>query len=107
LLPIRFKRGDANQDGTADITDAIVMLGFQFLGNVSVFCHEAHDVDDSDAIDVTDPILLLTHLFIGSFTPAPPYNECGFDNTGRPDSLVCEGLGRGGCDIQIPCVERQ
>ena len=106
LLPIRFKRGDSNQDGIADISDVIHMLRFQFFGDVPVFCDEALDVDDTDSIDVTDPILLLVHLFLGGAPPAPPYTECGFDNTGAvQDGLECLGLGRGGCEVRVPCNE--
>ena len=107
LMPIRFRRGDANQDGTTDMTDAIHSLSYQFLGNLAVFCDEALDVNDNDKIDISDPLILLQHLFLGTPAPPPPFEECGFDNTGEgADTLTCEGFGRGGCDIAVPCVQR-
>lgn len=68
-----FIRGDCNQSLDVDISDAIHILSFLFLGEKEVNCKAACDVDNSAAIDITDAITLLTYLFIGGDPPAPPY----------------------------------
>lgn len=80
--PPRFHRGDADGDGTADITDAIFTLGFLFLGTSGPSCAEAADADNNVSIEITDAIYLLWYLFLGGPPPAPPgppAEPCGAD----------------------------
>ncbi|MBI4584720.1 MAG: hypothetical protein HY717_11960 [Planctomycetes bacterium] len=84
----RFQRGEINGDGAADISDAIGILEFLFLGTSEVSCRDAADVDDSGEVDVTDPIRLLGHLFLGVPEPPPPFRACGADPTWA-DGLSC------------------
>jgi hypothetical protein len=83
-----FRRGDTNDDDTADITDAIFILGYLFLGGPTPSCLDAADSNDDGAIDVTDAIALLGHLFLGSGILPEPFGACGVDPTG--DALECE-----------------
>jgi hypothetical protein len=83
-----FRRGDANGDGKADISDAITILGYLFLGSSgSVTCQKSADIDDGGKVDISDPIQLLNFLFLSGRAPAPPYGACGPDPTA--DSLEC------------------
>ncbi|MBI4583199.1 MAG: hypothetical protein HY717_04170 [Planctomycetes bacterium] len=82
----RFTRGDVNADGGADLTDAIEILKYKFLGTAAPDCTKAADVDDSGEVDQTDAINLLIHLFRGGPAPEEP-RRCGADPT--PDSLSC------------------
>ena len=41
-----FLRGDGNDDGTIDLTDAITILNYLFLGGVVPGCLDAADADD-------------------------------------------------------------
>jgi hypothetical protein len=76
-----FRRGDVDASGVADITDALLILLFQFLGD-PIGCQDAADVDDSGALDVSDPLNLLIALFIGTPpVPAPGLADCGPDPT--------------------------
>ena len=52
---VPFVRGDANGDGSIDITDAIFTLGFLFLGGGAPPCEDAADADDRGTLEITDP----------------------------------------------------
>jgi len=82
-----FRRGDANGDEQLDISDAVSVLGYLFLGT-EVSCEDAADADDSGDLLITDGIVILMHLFGGTETIPPPYPEPGLDP--NPDFL-------GGC----------
>src|SRR5262245_17514076 len=77
----RFLRGDANRDGTVDISDAIFMLTYLFLGGAKPTCEDALDADDSGLLELTDAVYLLSHVFLGATAPPPPYPEPGLDRT--------------------------
>jgi hypothetical protein len=81
-----FIRGDANGDGTVDLSDPVAVLGYLFLGG-TLECQDSADADDSGGIDLTDPIFLLGALFLGSATIPPPFPGCGQDP--RFDGLSC------------------
>jgi hypothetical protein len=82
-----FVRGDANADSKVDISDAVKILGFLFLGEAAPRCFDAADSDDNGKLDLSDAISLLYHLFQGAAPPPPPYPEAGTDPT--PDPLDC------------------
>jgi hypothetical protein len=84
-----FQRGDATEDGSLNVTDAIAVLNFLFLGEAPPSCPKAGDLDDSGTLNVTDPVYLLNFLFSSGPPPAEPHGECGFDAT--EDLLGCEG----------------
>ena len=85
-----FERGDANADGTVDISDPIFILGALFGGNPGPDCDKSADVNDNGAIDVSDAVYLL-HFLAGSRAPPPPTIECGVDPTS--DALTCAEFG--------------
>ncbi|MBI4586444.1 MAG: PKD domain-containing protein [Planctomycetes bacterium] len=83
-----FARGDVDANGQPEITDAILTLGFLFLGDPKELdCRDAADVDDTGVVDITDAVSLLTFLFLGGEGPLPPFPGCGPDPTG--DDLNC------------------
>jgi hypothetical protein len=82
-----FVRGDATANGALDLTDAIFILGFLFLGGSDPACLDACDVDDGGSLDLTDPIYLLTFLFLGGREIPAPYPGPGKDPTA--DGLRC------------------
>lgn len=92
-LPVRqvFQRGDANADGSVDISDAKSILGLLFLGSPSQLpCKKSGDANDSGEIDISDAAYILSYLFLGSPGPGPPYPGCGVDPTG--DELSCDSF---------------
>lgn len=82
----KFIRGDANQDGIVDLSDAVFTLNYLFLGGEVPKCLDASDVDDSGIIDLSDAVYLLNNLFLGGQVIPPP-NALGEDTT--DDALSC------------------
>lgn len=76
----QFVRGDANDDGLVDLSDAIEVLTRLFVVSDDPDCPTAHDVNADELRDVSDAIALLTFLFqSGSPILAPPFPSCGSD----------------------------
>jgi hypothetical protein len=85
-LPV-FVRGDANVSGRVDISDAIAILNFLFLGSPGPRCRDRMDGDDSGRIDITDGIFVLRYLFGSGDRIPKPFPEPGIDLTS--DELEC------------------
>ena len=86
-----FFRGEVDGDGSVELTDAVVVLDFLFLGGTAPGCLDAADTNDDGELTLTDGIFLLSHLFLGSTAPPPPEPTAtcpGEDPTA--DSLDCE-----------------
>src|SRR5262245_17800814 len=99
LSAAEFVRGDGNGDGTLDLTDAVAVLGYLFLGDASLRCPDAADFNDSDRLDLADAIQALEFLFRGGPPPAQPYPAAGFDQ--KPDDLGCAGEPDAGEDASM------
>jgi hypothetical protein len=90
-----FHRGDPNSSGTTDISDAISIFGFLFLGTPpTLSCKESADANSDGGIDLSDGIYLLSWLFTGGPEPAAPGPTgapCGLDPdpAGSPGDLGC------------------
>ena len=87
-----FHRGDADDDGGLNITDAFFILSFLFSSGRTPSCREAADADDDGAINITDGVYLLSFLFSSGEAPplpGPPELPCGPDPEGSGD-LGCE-----------------
>ena len=81
-----FRRGDADGNGSTNITDPITVLARLFLGGAPLYCEDAADSNDDGQLNMTDPILLLLYLFGGGEPPASPGPvDCGPDPT--PDTF--------------------
>lgn len=96
----RFRRGDSNDDSVVDVSDAIHTLDFLFLGNATLLCLEAADVDNDGGLAINDPVFLLGFLFLGGPPPAPPGPPpapCG------PDPDAPASPADIGCDVYSSC----
>ncbi len=87
LFPTRFNRGDANGDGALNISDALRILGYLFLGDSETGCPDAFDADDDGALTLTDAVRLLGYLFLGQERLPEPFNSC------TPDPTPGDGMG--------------
>lgn len=83
----QLRRGDCNGDTLINITDAIGLLGYLFLGDATPPCIEACNADDDESLAISDAIFILNFLFTGGATISPPYPDCGEDPT---PSTSCE-----------------
>jgi hypothetical protein len=95
IVPSKFKRGDSNLDGRADLSDALHTLGVLFLGRGEFLCEDAADVSNDGEIGLNDAVGLVGYLFQGTLPPPPPFVECGDDS----------GDDEFGCDEFPPCVD--
>ena len=84
-----FSRGDANQDGGVDLSDAIAILGDLFLGAAEPRCLDSADVNDDGRVELTDAVSIVVFLFGAGDEPAPPRRCSGIDPT-PDDRLTCE-----------------
>lgn len=83
-----FRRGDANNDATVDIGDAISILESLFVvGSEPLPCADSGDTNDDGGFDISDAIALLSMLFTGTGPLPPPGSTCGADPT--DDDLDC------------------
>jgi len=88
-----FLRGDSNGDGIVDISDAVNILSFLFLGSGRMLCKDAADVNDDGILDISDAITTLGFLFLGNpLKIFEPDSIRGLDPT--PDSLDCTSYGK-------------
>src|SRR5687767_3303699 len=74
-----FRRGDANLDGSTEISDALHVLGVLFTGETPAGCDDAADLNDDGRLSVTDLIACLRYLFLGGPEPPAPWGSCGQD----------------------------
>jgi len=66
------QRGDANSDGQLDLSDALTVLTYLFLGGALPECGGAADFNLDGELDITDPIAMLSTLFLGGPVPNGP-----------------------------------
>jgi hypothetical protein len=85
-----FRRGDANDDGQANIADAIFILSYLFGGGENPHCRDAADTNDDGGINIADAVSLLTYLFGGGAALPAPFSSCGTDPTVEAPEFPCE-----------------
>ena len=85
----QFRRGDANNDLTIDISDAVTILQTLFPSGAPLIlaCDAASDANDDGVRNIADAISLLTFLFDNQGPLPAPSPACGVDPT--PDTLTC------------------
>jgi len=84
-----FVRGDANADGSFNISDPIFALNYLFAAG-SIPCEKSLDLNDAGQTDLADVILMLQGIFGSGGLPPAPFPGCGVDPT--PDTLSCDSF---------------
>lgn len=79
-----FIRGEANGDGSFDISDGVFILDFLFRGTSTPACLDACDVTDDGQVDISDAIRVFGFLFLGGGPPPAPFPGPGSDRTADP-----------------------
>jgi hypothetical protein len=83
-----FRRGAVRGEEVLNVSDAIRLVGFLFLGDAEPPCLAAADADDSGRLELTDAVRILNYLFLGGEAPPTPGpSTCGQDPTA--DDLGC------------------
>ena len=88
----QFVRGDSDDNGLLNLTDAVFILNFLFLGGASPSCFEACDADNNGILQLTDGIFMLNFLFLGGEAIPAPRDRCGPDPASPPDNFDCESF---------------
>ena len=63
-------RGDANNDGTVNLTDAVMINNFLFNGGPQPPCMNQADANDDGQVSISESNFIMNWLFLGG--PAPP-----------------------------------
>ena len=85
---VPFIRGDSNQSGGVNISDAVFTLNHLFLGGGAPPCLDRLDGNDDGFLNITDGVFVLSFLFLSGSPIPPPYPEPGADPTN--DDIPCE-----------------
>jgi len=83
--PARFERRSFENDGVVDVSDAVYLLRWLFLGWATPECIAAMNTNGDARADVSDATYLLIHLFLEGPAPVAPYPRCG------PGALPTDG----------------
>jgi hypothetical protein len=73
----RFRRGDCNDDGAVDVSDAVCILNWLFLAGTAPGCLAVTNTNGDGGADLSDAVYLLGYLFLGRSPPVPPFPDCG------------------------------
>ena len=84
-----FLRGDTNASGGLELTDAVGIFNFLFLGGTTPGCLAATNANASAALDLTDGVVILNHLFLGGAAPAAPYPACARSDAANDVTIGC------------------
>ena len=71
-----FWRGDTNCDNERNISDALTVLNYLFLGGGDLCCSAASDVNADRKVNITDGVQILNFLFLRGAPPAAPSEAC-------------------------------
>jgi hypothetical protein len=66
-----FLCGDANGDGSVDISDAVFLIAHIFSGGLAPCPPARGDANCDSAVDISDPVYLIAYIFTGGPAPAP------------------------------------
>ena len=70
-----YLRGDANSSGDVDLSDAIFLLQFLFLGGPEPLCEGLGDANGRNGTDIADAVFLLQVLFSSGSVLSPLTEE--------------------------------
>ncbi len=71
--------GDANADGTVNISDAVYIINYIFAGGLAPDPMEAADVNCDETVNVSDAVWIINYIFVGGKAP------CDIDGDGIGD----------------------
>jgi len=82
-----FVRGETNDDGRVNLSDAVMILGVLFSAAPAPGCRDRLDGNDDGRLNLADAVYLLGYLFSGGPSPPPPFPGPGEDPT--EDEIPC------------------
>jgi hypothetical protein len=88
-LPDVFVRGECNDDGGVDISDAVFILNWLFSGAAPPGCVASANTNGDETADLSDAVYLLTYLFMGGPAVVAPFPDCGPGLLATDEELGC------------------
>jgi predicted outer membrane repeat protein len=67
-----FECGDANSDGTCNLSDAVLIIGYVFVGANAPEPYESGDANCDMRVNVSDAVYIINYVFIGGNNPCDP-----------------------------------
>ncbi len=88
---VLFRRGDVNADGEINLTDAIRILNYLFMGGDAPGCLESADANADTEVRLSDAVFLLNALFVDGSPPlpSPAHGECAPSTDGFCERSNC------------------
>ena len=86
---VLFRRGDCNDDGKVNISDAVWILNWLFRGGAEPGCAAAANANGDGEVSLSDPVALLSYLFLAGPEIPAPFPECGPGTLAADDKLGC------------------
>lgn len=71
--------GDANGDMSVNVSDAVGIINYVFVGGVIPEPYKAGDVNCDEVVNVSDAVWIINYVFVSGNIP------CDIDNDGIPD----------------------
>jgi hypothetical protein len=71
--PMPFRFGDANSDGSIDISDVVYLIAYIFSGGSAPSPYLAGDANCDSTVDISDVVYLIAYIFSGGSAPCAGY----------------------------------
>jgi hypothetical protein len=75
---VEYLCGDANDDKIINVSDAVYIINFVFIGGLEPIPYEAGDANCDGVVNVSDAVWIINYVFIGGNEP------CDTDGDGEP-----------------------
>jgi hypothetical protein len=99
-------RGDSNGDGIVDVSDAVKIMQYLFLGE-NLQCLGAGEINGDGVIDLSDSLYLLNWLFLGGPEPFKFNAQCEEKHSECQSNQCIEvfGFGVDDCSTEKDCIK--
>ena len=79
ILEPLYMCGDANSDGSVNVSDAVSIINYVFVGGDPPYPYESGDANCDDTVNVSDAVCIINYVFVGGNEP------CDTDGDSFPD----------------------
>jgi subtilisin family serine protease len=67
--PVEFGCGDTNGSGSVNISDAVLLINYIFIGGDPPVSPESGDTNCDGDVNISDAVVIINHVFIGGYAP--------------------------------------
>lgn len=79
IIPAPPSCGDANGDESVNVSDAVYVINYVFVGGAAPDPMQIADVNCDESVNVSDAVYIINYVFVGG------HNPCDLDGNGVPD----------------------